>query len=166
MERARHDFGEATSIDAEAIGQPGQRRFRLLVRSGTQSAVLWMEKQQLQGIGDWLADVIKKEDEANPATPVDVEPEPFGAVFDIDLQVVQIGLGFDEDRKLFAVQAFDVQSTAAEPALQCHVSLGQSRVLVRTIERVIAGGRPICPLCGAPIEPEGHMCPKSNGHAH
>ena len=33
-------------------------------------------------------------------------------------------------------------------------------------ERVIAGGRPICPLCGSPIEPEGHMCPKSNGHAH
>jgi uncharacterized repeat protein (TIGR03847 family) len=125
-----------------------------------------MEKQQLQGIGEWLADVIKKEDEATPGTPVDVEPEPFGAVFDIDLQVVQIGLGFDEERKLFAVQAFDVQSTAAEPALQCHVSLGQSRVLVRTIERVIAGGRPICPLCGAPIGPEGHMCPKSNGHAH
>jgi uncharacterized repeat protein (TIGR03847 family) len=125
-----------------------------------------MEKQQLQGIGEWLAEVIEKEDEADPSAPVDVEPEPFGAIFDIELQVVQIGLGFNEDAKLFAVQAFDVQSTAAEPALQCHLSLAQSRVLVRTIERVIAGGRPICPLCGAPIEPEGHMCPKSNGHAH
>ena len=151
---------------AQAIGQPGQRRFRLMVKSAGESAALWMEKQQLQGIGEWLAEVIKKEDEANPGTPVDVEPEPFGAIYDIEVQVVQIGLGFDEDRKLFAVQAFDVQSTAAEPALQCHVSLGQSRVLVRTIERVIAGGRPICPLCGSPIEPEGHMCPKSNGHAH
>ena len=166
MERPRHDFGEATSIDAEAVGQPGQRRFRLMVHSGSQTATLWMEKQQLQGIGEWLAEVIQKEDEANPSTPVDVDPQPFGAVFDIDLQVVQIGLGFDEDRKLFTVQAFDVQSTAAEPALQCHVSLGQGRVLVRTIERVIAGGRPICPLCGSPIEPTGHMCPKSNGHAH
>ena len=166
MERARHDFGEAVSVDAEAIGQPGQRRFRLMVRSGSQTAALWMEKQQLQGIGDWIADVIKKEDEAHPATPVEVEPDPFGAIYDIELQVVQIGLGFNEDSKLFAVQAFDAESSTAEPALQCHLSLGQSRVLVRTIERVIAGGRPICPLCGSPIEPDGHMCPKSNGHAH
>ena len=80
-----------------------------------------MEKQQLQGIGDWIAEMIKKEDEANPATPVDVEPDPFGAIFDVELQVVQIGLGFNEDAKLFAIQAFDVQSSAAEPALQCHV---------------------------------------------
>jgi len=166
MERARHEFGEAVSVDAEAIGQPGQRRFRLMVKSVDQTAALWMEKQQLQGIGDWIAEMLKKEDESNPATPVDVEPDPFGAIFDIELQVVQIGLGFNEDAKLFAIQAFDVQSSAAEPALQCHVSLAQSRVLVRTIERVIAGGRPICPLCGSPIEPEGHMCPKSNGHAH
>jgi len=136
-----------------------------MVRSATESAALWMEKQQLQGIGEWLAGVIEKEDAANPAA-AESEPEPFGAIYDVEVQVVQIGLGFDEDRKLFALQAFDVQSTSAEPALQCHVSLDKSRVLVRTIERVIAGGRPICPLCGAPIGPEGHMCPKSNGHSH
>src|SRR5688572_17280796 len=163
MERARHDFGEAVSVDAEAIGQPGQRRFRLMVKSADQTAALWMEKQQLQGIGDWIAEMIKKEDEANPATQVVVEPDPFGAIFDVELQVVQIGLGFDESAKLFAIQAFDVQSSAAEPALECHVSLGQGRVLVQTIERVIAGGRPICPLCGSPIEPEGHMCRSRTG---
>jgi hypothetical protein len=38
-------------------------------------------------------------------------------------------------------------------------------VLCRKIAEVIAGGRPICPLCGAPIEASGHVCPRSNGHA-
>ena len=29
---------------------------------------------------------------------------------------------------------------------------------------VIERGRPICPQCLQPIEPEGHFCPKKNGH--
>ncbi|MGQ0678221.1 MAG: DUF3090 family protein [Actinomycetota bacterium] len=30
--------------------------------------------------------------------------------------------------------------------------------------KVVAQGRPICPLCGHPMDDEGHHCPASNGH--
>src|SRR5690606_15964456 len=105
------DFGEALSVDAEAIGQPGQRRFRLLVRSTTQTAAIWMEKQQLQGIGEWFQEMVTKLDEESGDDIPDVEPTPFGAIFDVELQVLQVALGYQEDRGLFLLQVFDADST-------------------------------------------------------
>jgi uncharacterized repeat protein (TIGR03847 family) len=164
MERARHDFGDAVSVDAESIGQPGQRRFRLMVRSSGQTAAIWMEKQQLQGIGDWFEEVIERLDQEDPDSAPDVEPTPFGAIFDLELQATQIGLGYAEEESRFALQAFDADSERGVPAFQCQLSRGQCRVLCRKITEVIAGGRPICPLCEMPIDPSGHVCPRSNGH--
>jgi uncharacterized repeat protein (TIGR03847 family) len=42
--------------------------------------------------------------------------------------------------------------------------LPQMRALSRAAQEVVSQGRPICPLCGQPIDPEGHFCPRSNGH--
>ena len=165
MERAEHDFGQALSIDAESVGVPGQRRFRLLVQAGAHSAAIWMEKQQLAGIGTWFEEVLQKLDREQPSTEPDVEPLPFGAVFEVEFRASQIGLGYAEEDGLFAIHAFDESGAAGGPAFRCLINRGQSRVLSRKIAEVIAGGRPICPLCGAPIEAAGHVCPRSNGHA-
>ena len=29
---------------------------------------------------------------------------------------------------------------------------------------VVKAGRPPCPLCGQPLDPEGHVCARLNGH--
>jgi uncharacterized repeat protein (TIGR03847 family) len=164
METPRYDFGTAVSVDAEAIGQPGQRRFRLMVRSSGQTAALWMEKQQLQGLGAWFEEVIEKLDREQPNTEPDIEPTPFGDAFDIELRASQLALGYAEEEGLFAVHAFDAEAAAGPPAFRCQLSRGQCRVLCRKIAEVVAGGRPICPLCDLPIDPTGHVCPKANGH--
>jgi len=31
-------------------------------------------------------------------------------------------------------------------------------------QEVVAAGRPKCSMCGEPIEPEGHFCPRKNGN--
>jgi uncharacterized repeat protein (TIGR03847 family) len=165
MERAEHDFGPALSIDAESVGVPGQRRFRLLVQAGAQSASIWMEKQQLAGIGTWFEEVLEKLDREQPSSEPDVEPLPIGEVFEVEFRASQIGLGYAEEDGLFAIHAFDESGAAAGPAFRCLINRGQSRVLCRKIAEVIAGGRPICPLCGASIDASGHVCPRSNGHA-
>ena len=153
------------SIDAESIGEPGQRRFRLLVRAASQSASIWMEKQQLAGIGSWFNEVIEKLDREQPASEPDVEPLPFDNVFDLEFRASQIGLGYAEEDGLFAIHAFDEAGAAGPPAFRCLVNRGQSRVLSRKISAVVAGGRPTCPLCGTPMETSGHVCPRSNGHS-
>jgi uncharacterized repeat protein (TIGR03847 family) len=167
MEQAEHDFGRALSVDAEAIGPAGQRRFRLMVRSTSRSAAVWMEKQQLAGIGTWMAEMCGRLDREKPNAEPDVEPLPFGAIFEVDLRAGQIGLGYVEDQDLFAIQAFDAERGGAQrrPAFRCFLSRGQCRVLSRKIETVVSAGRPICPLCAMPIDPNGHVCPRANGHS-
>jgi len=44
------------------------------------------------------------------------------------------------------------------------VTRGQAYALARRGEREVAAGRPTCRMCGEPLEPEGHFCPRSNGH--
>jgi uncharacterized repeat protein (TIGR03847 family) len=45
-----------------------------------------------------------------------------------------------------------------------YITPGQARLMAsRGIEAVVAG-RPPCPLCGGPLDAEGHVCPRLNGH--
>ena len=165
MDAPEHDYGRALSVDAEAIGQPGQRRFRLLVGSDSQSASIWMEKDQLASMGAWLEETGARLDKERPSSDPDVEPLPFAEPFALDFRASQLGLGFIDEEELFAIQAFDGAGARAGSAFfRCFLSRGQCRVLSRKISAVIAGGRPICPLCESPIDPQGHVCPKANGH--
>src|SRR6266545_4620436 len=118
MESAEHDFGRALSIDAEAVGQPGQRRFRLLVRSTSSSISVWMEKQQLAGIGTWFEEVLERLDREHPSSEPDVEPLAAGEP-ELELRASQIGLGYDENEEAFTLHAFDAQNVGASqsPAL-------------------------------------------------
>jgi uncharacterized repeat protein (TIGR03847 family) len=160
-----HDLGRPLSIDAEAVGQPGQRRFRLLVRSTNETAYVWMEKQQIAGIGDWFDVTLERLDREHPNNDPDVEPLPISGIATVEFTAGQLGLGYLEDEDLFTLHAFDIEHGAeGEPAMRCQLTRGQCRVLAKKIASVVAGGRPICPLCEMPIEPEGHVCPRSNGH--
>jgi uncharacterized repeat protein (TIGR03847 family) len=169
MERAEHDFGRALAVDAEAIGEPGHRRFRLLLRSSSSSACIWMEKEQLAGIAAWFEETLDRLDKERPSDEADVEPLPFGAIFALEFQAAQIGLGYVEDEDVFALHAFDAEryeeeDAEKEPTLRCFLTRGQCRTLTRKIAEVVAAGRPICPLCERPMDPGGHTCPRGNGH--
>ena len=166
MSEASHDFGRAYSIDAEAVGQPGNRRFRLVAISGSQAASIWMEKQQLASIGEWFQEMCERLDQESPSGQPEVEPSPAPLNFDLDFRVRQLGLGYMEEDGLFVIHAFDVETREDDPkpTFRCMLLRGQARVLSRRIESVVAAGRPICPLCESPMDPAGHVCPRSNGH--
>ena len=52
------DFGMVDAVDAEAIGDPGQRTFRIRVRSGANYAALWLEKEQLSALGRGISQLL------------------------------------------------------------------------------------------------------------
>jgi uncharacterized repeat protein (TIGR03847 family) len=161
-----HDFGSALAVDAEAIGKPGQRRFRLLVLSGGGAASIWMEKEQLSGIGVWVGEVLARLEPARRETEPDVEPLPFPPEFLVEFRAAQLALGYVEDNDVFMIQAFEapIESEGQRPTFRCFLSRAQARSLAAKIGRVIAAGRPLCPLCDLPMDPEGHRCIRGNGH--
>src|SRR3990172_7412640 len=106
MDIPEFDFGAALSIDTEAIGRPGQRRFRLLVRSANQTASVWIEKQQLAGIGIWFEEVCQRPDKEKTTDDPEVEPRGFPGTFDVDFRAAQVGVGYAEGEQLFELVAY------------------------------------------------------------
>lgn len=47
--------------------------------------------------------------------------------------------------------------------LRVHLSATQARSFVERANRVVRSGRLPCPLCGNPLDPQGHICPRRNG---
>jgi uncharacterized repeat protein (TIGR03847 family) len=68
-----------------------------------------------------------------------------------------------------AVEAFEESEEPDEidtNTVRLWCTRAQLRAMCRWGLEVASHGRPVCPYCGQPIDPEGHFCPKRNGHKH
>lgn len=161
------DLGEVFFIGPEAVGVPGQRRFRIkaMADDGT-SVSLWLEKEQLTALGDAIDTVLKGENYRHrPLAPDDLPPEPvFPLRSTVEFQVGQLSMGVRQAATRIVLIASEVSSgddDAAAVQFEFVYALGGE--LRRRITEVVAAGRPPCPLCGAPLD-SSHVCPRSNGH--
>jgi uncharacterized repeat protein (TIGR03847 family) len=159
------DFGRAELLEPEAIGEPGQRTFRLRVLSGADAASLWLEKEQLAALTLALRQLLEQTPDAESPEP---DPSPvagFPERADIDFKVGRLGIGYDEARRMVTIFAYTVEDEDdASPSFACRVSRSQCRSFAERAEEVINAGRPVCVLCGGPIENGRHKCLRRNGH--
>src|SRR5215470_1958169 len=164
MAEAQYDFASVDAIDAESIGTPGKRTFRLRILRGDDSAALWMEKQQLAALGEALPRLLEQLN-----TP-DQHAENIASFPDdptIEFKVGRMALGYATQEDRLVLLAHDVEAgedESAQPTLSCRFTREQARSLSDSCAEAVAGGRPLCQLCHRPIDPEGHMCPRANGH--
>jgi uncharacterized repeat protein (TIGR03847 family) len=164
-----NELGPVIHVSAEAIGQPGQRRFRLraLTEAGP-SVSRWLEKEQLNSLGDAIDTVLEDQDYPQIPRPLDdLEPEPvFPLNFSIDFRVAQLSMGLNRDLRLVVLIASDAQEPDAPGTTSISFEFDYQRAYeLRTqITSVVAAGRPPCPLCSGPMDPEGHVCVRTNGH--
>ena len=162
--RAQYELGGVANIRPEAIGQPGQRTFRILIESGAASVCLWLEKEQLYQLGVYLEEATETE-EADSIEDI-YESQWSGGVTDLDFKIGRMSLSHSPATNSFLLIAHDLSDAEdSEAKVSFWVAHGQARELAREALRVCAAGRPTCALCGRPIDPEGHNCPRSNGHA-
>jgi uncharacterized repeat protein (TIGR03847 family) len=169
MAESGNDFALVDGIGAEAVGPPGQRRFRLIARNGSLYASLWMEKEQLSALGTTIQQQIVRlgrpaaRDRPAPLlTGAEVPASP-----DVEFVSGQIGLGYDEQQQQFVVFAYPAEAPEDEAAAWSgRFTVPQARSLSREIDRLVNAGRPKCPLCGLVLDaPAEHVCPRTNGHA-
>ena len=165
--RARYQFGALSRVEAEAIGEPGQRTFRLILESGAASAFLWLEKEQLSQLATYIQEIISSMSSDSEAREGEVpEPQWSGGVITVDFKVGKLALGHDSPSNCFLFLAHDVEEVEESAAtLSFWLTWKQGEELAKEALKVCVAGRPACFLCGQPINPEGHMCPRANGHA-
>ena len=169
MAERRFDFDDVDRSDAEAIGEPGQRTFRMIFGAASDTVVLWLEKQQLQALGMAFEQMIAQLRAAGVAAArvSEVEPDPVGPtpVVNAEFHVGRLAVGFDEERSRITLFVHDIEAEEEDPpSVVVRLELQRARTMATQIERVVSAGRPTCPRCGAPIGPEGHVCPHDNGH--
>lgn len=162
------DFGQLVSISGEAIGQPGQRRFRLCMLGDGQSAACWMEKEQLAALGEAIEQALRDRGFAYAPPPADDAPlvPPFPLNPDVEFRTGRLSIGLDPEAQILTVTAGDVSGDEDPESVEVRGSFGFSTgyELAIQIRDVVAAGRQPCPLCSAPMDPGGHMCVKRNGH--
>lgn len=162
------DFGLVDAMDAEALGEPGARTFRLRARAGQNLGALWMEKEQLTQLGQAISRLLA--DRATQRGRFRPERAAMGDFQfpDVDMQIVRLGIDYDNDTQRVILVADDQEALQRgdTPAFRVEISHAQALGLAQQISEVVSAGRPLCPLCGHPLEGDGqHFCPGSNGHS-
>jgi uncharacterized repeat protein (TIGR03847 family) len=158
------DLGHAKAIDAESFGDPGQRTFRLRIEgANAESASLWVEKEQVQALQIALKQMLSQLEHEKGAPP-DMSGFPLSP--NHEFKVGRMSMGFDHRDQKVILQAYDIEAPEeADPLLSTKVSADQCAVLRVQLVDIVSGGRPLCPLCEAPIDKSGHTCIRSNGHS-
>lgn len=165
------EFGRVDSVEPEAIGDPGNRQFRVRVVAGSRTASLWMEKEQLAALSLALRRLLEQTKDTDAA----IEPEPvsnagsFPAKADVDFKLSRLGIGHDEAAAAVSIFAYDMDiaedDDKASPTFSCQVTRAQSRIFAERAEEIVNAGRPVCVLCGVSIDASGHKCLRRNGHS-
>lgn len=163
------DFGYTASsawverFRAEALGEPGQRRFRLIVVVQGETCIIWMEKQQMQALGLAVGQVLQQSEGMGTGIESAEIPGLFDEESPNQFRLGRVELGFVDDDGSVMINAYDMQDDEAS-GFSMRFSRSQARELSSEAAALAAAGRPICPMCGQPIDAGGHVCPEQNGH--
>jgi len=182
MSRQVHVFRSPERFLAGTIGQPGEREFFLQVVDGRRVLSVACEKQQVAVLADRLGSLITEvarrfgaEAEGAPAVGDHAEPM-LATPVDAEFRVGTMGLAWDGEGSQVIVEllALSEEEVGEEvvledredgpDALRVFMSLSEARDFAQHAERVVAAGRPPCPLCNNPLDAEGHICPRLNGY--
>jgi uncharacterized repeat protein (TIGR03847 family) len=155
------------------IGEPGHRTFYLQARQGDQVVTLKLEKQQVAAMAQFLDEIL-----SDLPVPEGVPEDDALGLLEPVLAEWAVGgmqLAYDSgaDRIVILAEEIGAETEEEDPPPEPSPELGAGRLgltreqaagIVRRGFDLVRAGRPRCTLCGHPMDPEGHSCPRTNGH--
>ncbi len=156
-----YDLSAPDRICVGTVGPVGGRTFLLQCRQGPVLLTLKMEKQQVSAVADLLARIVR--DQSRPGHLPDESEleEPTDPAW----VVGTIGVSYEEpdDRVVLVIEELVAEDEAGAIA-RISITREQAATFAIQATRLVEAGRPPCPLCGSPLDPSGHECPRTNGH--
>ncbi|TLM70507.1 DUF3090 domain-containing protein [Pseudarthrobacter sp. NamB4] len=175
-----HEFSWPDRVVIGTIGVPGARTFYLQVRTGTQIVSIALEKQQSALLAEKIDDILDQlvALKGNPfsvptSTPAElVDNDQLDAVQE-QFRTGAMSLGWDPTTAQVIIEAYPIadvdagyndeslgQDGAEAPEmLLVRMPVGTARAFAKRTREVVGAGRPLCPLCGYPVDADGHICP-------
>ena len=174
-----HEFAWPDRVVVGTIGLPGARTFYLQVRAGTQIVSIALEKQQAAQLAEKIDEILDQliTVEGNPfsvptSTPIElVDNDQLEAVQE-QFRTGAMSLGWDPTTAQVVIEAYPItdvdaddndesldEDDANEPEmLLVRMPVGTARAFAKRTREIVGAGRPTCPLCGYPIDADGHIC--------
>jgi len=168
---------------AGTVGQPGERTFYLQAMGGGRTTSVALEKGQVSQLAerlDELLDEVLRRTGGSAAIPAAApaglaDDGPLDLPLMEDFRVGAIALAWDHDGDRVVIEAQEETDEPVEPltddipedgpaVLRVRISAASARAFSRRALQIVSQGRPPCPLCGLPLDPAGHVCPRQNGH--
>ena len=180
-----HEFDPPERFVAGTVGEPGQRTFFLQARSGSRIVSVALEKQQVAALAQRI-DELLDEVMASSATetlipavaPLALEDsEPLELPITEEFRAGTMTLSWDGSIDKVVIEVFPITEAAFDPDAEpedliepepeevflVRIDAGSARAFAKRAEQVIEAGRPSCPFCGSPVDPDGHLCVRMNG---
>ncbi|MEV4893046.1 DUF3090 domain-containing protein [Nonomuraea sp. NPDC059023] len=171
------DYDPPERFVAGALGQPGARAFFLQARAEGRLTTVALEKLQVAALAGRLDELLDEVLRRSGGTaqipalaPSDLTDDgPLDTPLDEDFKVGTMALAWDPDTSQVVIEAQEIvdeeDEAAPEPAmLRVRMSAGAARAFTARALQIVAAGRPPCPLCGQPLDAEGHVCVRLNGY--
>ncbi|MGC8634498.1 MAG: DUF3090 family protein [Candidatus Limnocylindrales bacterium] len=183
-------FDSPDRFTTGTVGEPGHRIFFLQARRAKRLVTVTIEKEQVSVLADRLGQLLEEMRRRGVDVPLDVsdaarDTEPLDEPLLEQFRVGSMVLSWDGESPEIEIEARaqvdeeeddeedDEEEDEEEDAsaggpdlLRVHLSAAAVGIFVERARRVVAAGRPLCPFCGLPLNPEGHICPRRNGHIH
>jgi len=166
---------------AGAVGSPGERTFYLQASAAGRVTSVTLEKFQVsllaERLDELLDEVLRRtggQAAVPAAAPVELADDgPLDLPLMEEFRVGAIALAWDDERVV--IEAQEESENPVEPladdvpesgpaVLRVRITPAEARAFSRRALQIVAQGRPACPLCGLPLDAEGHVCPRQNGH--
>jgi uncharacterized repeat protein (TIGR03847 family) len=185
MARVTHSYDDPDRFVAGTVGEPGARTFFLQARAGTRMTSVACEKEQVMALAerlDVMLDEVARRFDRDPVTPVGIDDtDPLEQPIEEEFRAGTMTLAWEADAEKVVIEVFAVvageqveleETDPVTAALESEdaevfivrISEEQARAFARRAVALVASGRPTCPFCGRPIDPEGHICPRANGY--
>ncbi len=155
------NFELPEAVALGAIGEPGNRVFVIQIRTTLDALTLKLEKAQVAGLVRYIAHILGDLDKLGhlpKASPVVPPLEPLFVVGEIAVAYSEP----EDSVTLTLTELTEEEEAASKVTVRITKELAGTLAIQGT--ELIEAGRPTCPLCGFPIEPEGHPCPRTNGY--
>jgi uncharacterized repeat protein (TIGR03847 family) len=180
MPRVIHVFRQPERFVAGTVGEPGDRSFYLQAIQEARTVSVLLEKQQVTVLAEritaLLQEVARRFRSDAPEGAGDPDADPLAVPLEEEFRVGTMGLGWDADSRTIVVELLAVSEEEVDEsvvlddgeegpdALRVFLSPVQARAFAERAEKVVSAGRPPCPLCAEPLNPEGHVCIRLNGY--
>jgi len=162
-----YDLNPVSHLTVGALGEPGKRTFFIQGLQDSIVVTLASEKEQVIALSRGIDEILERLGVGAPAGLMREEEMELAEPIDPIFRIGQLGLGYDAASKLLVLVAYELpeeENPATINVVRFWATPEQMRMVARHAAVIVAAGRPLCVLCGRPIDPDGHFCPKRNGH--